>query len=64
MFTLIEAGKYLLFVDFDNTANTAHYSDFGILYAPDQEGNIPEQQLTHIDHPFQRFALTKVWVIE
>ncbi len=64
VFTPMETGKYLLFADFDNTANTAHYSDLGILYAPDQDGSIPEQQLTHIGQPFQRFAMTKAWVIE
>ena len=59
-----EAGKYLVFVEFDNISNSAQYSDFGLAYAPDQEGNVPEQQLTPVDYVFQRFSLNKVWVVE
>jgi hypothetical protein len=56
--------NYLLFADFDNSANNAQYSDFGIAYAPDQDGNVPEQQLSPVGLAFQRFALTQIWVIE
>ena len=64
VFTPTKAGNYLLFADFDNSANNAQYSDFGIAYAPDQEGNVPEQQLSPVGVAFQRFALIQIWVIE
>jgi len=63
-FTPEEAGKYLVFADFDNTGNSAQYSNFGLAYAPDQDGNVPEQQLSQVAYRFQRFALNKLWVVE
>jgi len=63
-FTPEKVGKYLLLAEFDNTQNTAQHSDLGVAYAPDQEGNVPVQQLIPINMPFQRFALNKIWVVD
>jgi uncharacterized protein YegL len=64
IFTPMKAGEYMLFAEFDNTKNYGHYSDFGIAYAPDPDGYVPEQELYPVNLAFQRFALTQVWVVD
>jgi calcium-activated chloride channel regulator 4 len=57
MVTPTMVGEYYIEAHFDNAEMTAQFTDYGVSYAPDRSGKVPERQLVKVPFGFQRVAI-------